>query len=176
MSTRTAPQPALVRPCFAQDLEGVRLLLTHHALTGYTWLDEAALSLEATRALWTSIVSANLPFVVACPRSDLSRIVGLGYARAGLLGADSLCGSPEARVCVTPALMRHGIGLALLESVLDDLRTFGATHAFAAYGHTDPSPPSALLHRAGFTKAGLLHSAARKFGRAFDVIIQERPL
>jgi len=173
---RTPAQPALVRPCFAQDLESVRLLLNHHALTGYTWLEEAPLSLEETQTLWSFVVGADLPFLVACPRADISRVVGVGFARPGLFGAPSLQGGPEIRVAVTPALLRHGIGSALTDSLLDDLQSGGAARVFASYGKTEPSPPAAMLARAGFGPAGVLEGAARKFGRRYDVAVQSKAM
>lgn len=169
--TAARTQPALVRPCFAQDLEAVRLLLSHHALTGFSWLEEEPLSLAETQALWSGVVGSNLPFMVACPRADISRVVGIGFAREGLFGAPTLRGSPEVRIAVVPALMRHGVGIALLDSLLEDLKTFGRTHAYTAFGKTDPSPPARLLTRAGFVEMASLQGIARKFGRAFDVAI-----
>lgn len=163
--------PPIVRPCFVQDLQSVRLLLNHHALTGYTWLEEAEQSLEEMQELWTWVVGQNLPFLVAAPLADLSRILGVGYALPGLFAAAALRGGPELRVAVAPSMQGRGVGRLLLHSLIEELRAPSPRTVFAAYGVTNPSPPFGLLQHFGFSAPLRLEQAARKFERTFDVAL-----
>lgn len=172
----TSHTPPIVRPCFAQDLEAVRLLLTHHAMTGYTWLEEQAQSLGEVQTLWSGVVGGDLPFLVASPHTDLTRVLGVGYALAGLFGAPALGGGVELRVAVLPTMQRRGVGRTLLHSLLEDLRGPDRRTVFAAYGVTNPSPPRALLNRFEFSPPLRLEQAARKFGRTFDAAVSFKHL
>ena len=75
-----APHPLIVRPCFQQDLEFVQLIYAHHVLSGTGSFEVEPPKLEEMTERWSQIVSNGWPFVVACPASDLSRVMGFAYA------------------------------------------------------------------------------------------------
>lgn len=172
----STPPPPIVRPCFAQDLEAVRLLLNHHALTGYTWLEEQEQSLSEMQDLWSWIVGKDLAFMVACPGADLSRVIGVGYALPGLFAAAALRGGIELRVAVLPTMQGRGVGRTLLHSLIEDARGPEPRTVFAAYGVTNPSPPLKLLNYFDFSPPLRLEQAARKFGRTFDAAVSFKHL
>lgn len=165
-----------VRPCFGQDLETVRLIAAHHALTGFSWLESQPPSEADLVAAWSRTVDAGLPYIVACPRSDPSRVLGFGYAQEGLFGSPLLCGRPELRLAVHPSHLRKGLGALLLSALLEDLASAGAAGASCSFGHEEASAPLALVTRAKFTKAVRLSAAARKFGKVYDVVVATRAL
>lgn len=172
----TVQTPPIVRPCFAQDLEAARLLVNHHALTGYTWLEEEEQSLADMQALWSWVVGLQLPFLVASPLSDISRVLGVGYALPGLFAAAALRGGPELRVAVLPTMQGRGVGRTLLHSLIEDLRGPEPRTVFAAYGVTNPSPPLKLLNHFDFSPPLRLEQAARKFERTFDAAVSFKHL
>lgn len=173
--------PAFIRPCFEQDLEMVSLLAAHHALTGFSMLEEQALTLPAWGQRWSRIVQAGRPFFVACPQADPSRVIAYAYADTPLLGASQLDPAGlELFGAVTPALLRHGVGGEMLRQLLEDLKTSQAEQVYACHGSFKDSgassPAILLLRRGGFGLVGKLPGAARKFGRAIDVIVMARAL
>jgi L-amino acid N-acyltransferase YncA len=173
--------PAFIRPCFEQDLESVAFLAGHHALTGFSMLEEHLLPLAAWSQRWSRIVRAGHPFLVACLAANPSRIIGFAYTDAPLLGAGHLNGAAiELHGAVTPALLRHGVGGEILRQTLHDLKTTQTEHIYVCYGSprdsSEPSAVSRLLRREGFGQVGKLPGAARKFGRPLDLVILARAL
>src|SRR6185312_10522680 len=70
----------IIRPCFQQDMETVRLIYATHVQTGTGSFEIEPPSLEEMTARWSKIVSSNWPYLVASPLSGLSRVVGFAYA------------------------------------------------------------------------------------------------
>jgi phosphinothricin acetyltransferase len=83
--------------------------------------------------------------------------------------------SVETTAYVAPDAVGQGVGIALLEALLDALKDEDVHRAFA--GIALPNPASVRLHeRLGYRRAGYFSEQGRKFGRYWDVAWYEKPL
>ena len=165
----------LVRPCFQQDLDTVRLIYAHHVTTGTGTFELDAPSLEETTRRWEEIVSRGWPYLVAAPAHDLSRVLGYAYARQ-FRDRPAYAKAFEVSVYVAPASLRQGAGLAMLAELLSMLRGDGGREAVAYIGDSANSGSIGLHQKAGFRHVGTLAGVGEKFGRRLDVVIMQRSL
>lgn len=172
--TNLRPQ-TIVRPAFQQDLELVQLIYAHHVLAGTGTFEVEPPSLDEMTGRWSSVVQRNWPFVVACPASDLSRVLGFSYAHPYRNRA-AYDGSFEVSVYVAPTSLRQGAGAALLREVLVNLQQEGARTALAFIGDSGNAPSIALHAKLGFKYVGTLKDVGVKFGKSLDVVIMQRGL
>ncbi len=169
-------RPALlVRPCFQQDLETVQLIYAHHVLTGTGTFEVAPPTLEQMASRWGDVVQHGWPFVVACPTSDLSRVMGFAYAvqyrdRAGYARTF------EVSVYSAPTTLRQGAGALMLAEVLNTLRSDGAREALAFIGDGANAASISLHRKLGFQHVGTLANVGEKFGRVLDVVVMQRSI
>ena len=165
----------MVRPCFQQDLETVQLIYAHHVLTGTGTFEIEPPSLDEITNRWSGIVSNTWPYLVACPTSDISRVLGFAYAtqfrpRAGYAK------SFEDSIYVAPGSERRGIGLMLLAELISMLRGDGIRELLSLIGDSGNAASIALHTRAGFQQVGLMSNVGEKFGRFLDVVVMQRGL
>lgn len=173
----TEPEaPALIaRPCFQQDLEVVQLIYAHHVLTGTGSFEIEPPSLEEMTARWSRVVGAGWPFVVASPRSDLSRVMGFAYATQ-FRDRAAYAHCFEVSVYAAPTTLRLGAGSVMLAHVLASLRDDGAREVLAVIGDSANAASIALHRKLGFNHVGLLSRVGEKFGRQLDVVVMQRNL
>lgn len=95
----------------------------------------------------------------------------------GFLVAREAAGEAEIiTVAVDPACRGRGLGLRLVEAVIDKARAAGAEHLFLEVA-TDNPAALALYARAGFAEAGRRpRYYARRVGPAVDALILRRDL
>ena len=84
--------------------------------------------------------------------------------------------SVENSVYVAPSAGQRGIGLALMEAVIEHCTAAGFRQMIAVIGDSGNAASMALHRRAGFTTAGLLKAAGWKHGRWVDSVLMQRPL
>ncbi len=173
----TAPEPPalIARPCFQQDLEVVQLIYAHHVLTGTGSFEIEPPNLVEMTARWSRIVGAGWPFVVASPRSDLSRVMGFAYATQ-FRDRAAYSRSFEVSVYSAPTTLRSGAGAVMLSQVLTSLRDDGVREVLAFIGDSANAASIALHRKLGFNHAGALSRVGEKFGRVLDVVIMQRSL
>jgi phosphinothricin acetyltransferase len=172
----SADRPALiVRPCFQQDLEFVQLIYAHHVLSGTGSFELEPPSLEEMTSRWSQIVEKGWPYVVACPASDLSRVLGFAYATQYRDRA-AYAHTFEVSVYAAPTSLRQGAGALMLSEVLTTLRADGVREALAFIGDSYNAASIALHRKLGFKHVGTLTHVGEKFGRALDVVIMQRTL
>jgi len=110
-------------------------------------------------------VLARLPWLVAEDESGL--VVGYAYASPHRERA-AYRWSVDISVYVDPGRHGRGIGRALYDELLEQLRGLGFVNVYA--GVTLPNPASVALHEAiGMTRVGVYHRVGYKLGGWRDV-------
>lgn len=169
------PNPILVRPCFQTDLELVQLIYAHHVLTGTGSFEIEPPTPEEMNARWSRVVTRGWPYLVACPTSDLSRVLGFAYA-AQFRERPAYARTFEVSVYVAPTSQRQGVGARLLSELLVTLKNDGAREAVAVIGDSGNAASIGLHAKLGFRHVGTLENVGEKFGRALDVVMMQRTL
>lgn len=176
MNDAASPRPpVIVRPCFQQDLEAVTLIYAQHVLTGAGSFELEPPSQEEMERRWSEIAQRQWPFLVACPASDLTRVLGFAYARQ-FRDRAAYEGVFEDSVYVAPGSQRQGVGESLLADLLITLKQDGAREVIAMIGDSQNTGSIALHTKAGFTKLGVMKELGCKFGRLYDVVMMQRNL
>lgn len=167
-------RPALiVRPCFQQDIETVQLIYAHHVLTGTGTFEVDPPTLDEMAGRWGNVVQHCWPFVVACPTTDLSRVMGFAFA-VQFRNRAAYARTFEVSVHSAPTTLRQGAGAAMLADILTTLRGDGAREALAFIGDSANAASIGLHRKLGFQHVGTLSNVGEKFGRLLDVIIMQR--
>ncbi len=165
----------MVRPCFQQDLEMVKIIYAHHVLSGTGTFEIEPPSTAEMTTRWGRIVENGWPFVVACPLHDFSRIMGFAYATQYRDRA-AYQKTFEVSVYSAPTTMHQGIGTMMLTDVLNTLRTDGVREALAFIGDSYNVASIGLHKKLGFKHVGTLSNVGEKFGRLLDVVVMQRSI
>lgn len=171
-----AKHPALIaRPCFQQDLQTVQLIYAHHVLTGTGTFEIEPPSLEEITSRWDGVVDRGWPYMVACPPSDMSRVLAFAYA-VQYRDRAAYAKTFEVSVYAAPTTMRQGAGSVALAEVLTSLRADGAREALAFIGDSYNAASIGLHKKLGFRHVGTLADVGEKFGKSLDVVVMQRTL
>jgi L-amino acid N-acyltransferase YncA len=165
----------IVRPCFQQDIEFVQLIYAHHVLAGTGTFETEPPSLEDMTQRWSRVVERGWPFIVATPKSDLSRVMGFAYA-GQFRDRSAYARTFEVSVYVAPSSLRQGAGALMLGDLLLTLKADGAREALAFIGDSANTASLRLHAKLGFREAGTLHNVGEKFGKFLDVVVMQRSL
>ena len=83
----------------------------------------------------------------------------------------------EGSIYVEETARGHGVGRALLETLIERVRGRGLRHVIGAISDSDTSAASIALHRAlGFRDAGVYRQVGWKFDRWLDVTLMQLDL
>lgn len=165
----------VIRPCFEQDLDQVRLIYAHHVTTGTASFELEPPSADEMHARWSKVVSNGWPWMVASPRRDLSRVLGYAYA-SQYHPRPAYARTFEDSVYVAPTAQRMGVGRELLRDIIGLLKLDDARELVAMIGDSG-NTASIELHRAlGFAYVGTLSAVGFKFDRWLDVVVMQHSL
>ena len=165
-------QPFLIRASSAADIPSITAIYGHWVTHGLASFEvEPPEAAEMARRRYT-VLAAGFPYLVAEAPEGV-----LGYAYASAYRTrPAYRFTVENSVYVAPGAGRRGIGLALMEAVIERCTVAGFRQMIAVIGDSGNAASIALHKRAGFTPAGLLRAAGWKHGRWVDSVLMQRPL
>ena len=157
-----------IRSARLDDAEAIRTLYNHEVAHGTATFDLEPRTLAQQREWLTERSGAHVVLVAEIG----DEIVGFAsLSRYKPRAAYS--GTVEDSVYVDPDRQGQGIGLGLLEALVDKARDHGFHTLIARIGHE--SEGSIAVHaKAGFVEIGREREVGRKFGRWLDVVIMQR--
>lgn len=161
-----------IRVVGEQDLTPIQAIYAHHVATSLATFETEPPDVAELRTRVAAITQAGLPYLVA----ELDdKLLGYAYAtqfrpRAGYRS------TVEDSLYVAPDAIRHGVGQALLNQLIERCTTLGLRQMLAVIGDSH-NAASIGVHRAcGFAYVGVMTSVGRKFDRWVDVVIMQRAL
>lgn len=154
------------------DLEALARIYDHYVSTTHVTFDLEPPE-PGQRRLWIKQFSADGRHQLFVADGDDGAI---GYACSTPFKQKAAYGvSVETTVYLTPAAVGQGVGLRLMQSLLDALTHAGVHRAYA--GVALPNEASEALHKKlGYRRVGVLTEVGRKFDRYWDVAWYERCL
>lgn len=161
-----------VRDGALSDLPEVLGIYTPYVLYGLATFEEVPPSIEKMTRRREAITTAGLPYLVA---SLHERVVGFAYA-TGYRPRPAYRNTVENSVYVTQAAHRHGIGTALLTSLVARCEAGPWRQMVAVIGDSANNGSIALHRSAGFTEVGTLEAVGFKHGRWADTVLVQRAL
>lgn len=164
--------PITVRDGALSDVTEVLGIYTPYVLHGLATFEEEPPSLEEMVQRREAIVGAGLPYLIACLHE---RVVGYAYA-TGYRPRPAYRHTVENSVYVTQAAHRHGVGTALLTTLVARCNAGPWRQMVAVIGDSANRGSIALHRRAGFTEVGTLQAVGFKHGRWVDTVLMQRAL
>ena len=168
-----AAQPGpIIRDATTEDLTAIRSIYAHNVEHGLGSFELEVPSRSEMRRRFDSIRASRLPFLVAVEDGEV-----LGYAYAGPYRArPAYRFTAEDSVYVWPHAQGRGIGSALLQRLLEQLRAGGVRQVVAVIGDSENRSSVALHRKLGFGHVGILRSVGWKHGRWVDTVLMQLQL
>ena len=161
-----------VRAAEKSDLADVRAIYAAEVLRGSASFELEPPTLEEITARWASVLSFQLPYLVALKDH---RIAGYAYVLP-YRTRSAYRYTLEHSVYVAPAYQRAGLGSLLLQRILSDCQLWGARQMIGIIGDSENRASIQLHLRAGFEQIGVLKDVGWKFGRWLDSVIMQKAL
>ncbi len=162
-----------IRPATAADLEAITAIYADAVENGTASYELSAPTLAEMTARFAALADGRFPYLVAEEGGHV-----LGYAYAGpfrprpayrFIVEDSIYVSPQAK--------GRGIGRALLEALVEEVRRLGFRQIVAVIGDGRPDSASVRLHeKLGFRHSGRLEGSGYKKERWLDTVFMQLPL
>ncbi len=162
-----------LRPAREADLPAITAIYGHAVLHSTASYEYDAPSCEEMTTRFTSIVSANFPYIVA---QDDGRVLGYAYA-SPFRTRPAYRFMVEDSIYVAHDAQGQGIGTLLLAELLARCEAAGFRQMIAVIGDAAVNLPSARLHSImGFTECGRIKGSGFKFNRWCDTLLMQRAL
>jgi L-amino acid N-acyltransferase YncA len=164
----------VVRPAFLEDVTWIRVIYHHWVMTSVATLEYTPPDQDEMERRWRDGVTTGMPWLVAVPPEDGTRVLGFAYARP-FRPREGYRRTAENSIYIAPGHERRGIAKPLMRQLLTELPDCGIDRVVAVISDIDGG--SIALHRwAGFEEAGVLPNAAFKFDRDISVYLMHRPV
>jgi L-amino acid N-acyltransferase YncA len=159
--------PFQLRDARPDDALAIAAIYDHYVRTTCFTFEEVPPAADEIVARMRKVRAAGLPYYVAEGRNNTV----VGYAYASLFHARSAYRyTVENSVYIASDRVRQGIGIALMQRLIERCTALGFRQMIALIGAQQDNPASIGLHsRLGFKPAGTLSAVGWKFGRWLDV-------
>ena len=160
-----------IRDATPEDAEAIAAIYAHHVLHGTASYDVVPPPAETLRAKIEAVTAAGWPYLVAVRGGAIA-----GYAYATQFrDREAYRFAAEDSIYVHPGHMRQGIGMTLLDALIERCGSFGFRTVIAVIGGAEPA--SIALHaRRGFREVGRLRAVGCKHGRWLDSVYMQLEL
>ena len=161
-----------VRPATPDDLDAVAAIFAYYVTDTVITFDERPPTPADWRRRLDDLTAQGLPLLVA---GVDGQVVGYAYA-SPWRPKPGYRHTVEDSVYLAPGWSGHGLGSALLRSVLDACCRAGVRQIIAVIADTGSDASTALHRRLGFSHVGRLTAVGHKHGRWIDTILMQRSL
>lgn len=162
-----------IRDATVDDAPAIAALYGREVSNGTATFELEPPSLEEMTERFVTVKRHDLPWLVAEVDGAFA-----GYAYASpFRPRPAYRYGVEGSIYVEEAARGHGVGRALLETLIDRVRAMGLRHLIGAISDSETSAASIALHRAlGFRDAGVYRQVGWKFDRWLDVTLMQLDL
>lgn len=161
-----------LRTCVPSDIREITEIYAHAVLHGTASFELRAPDSEEMARRQQDLLSGGYPYFVAVSGREV-----LGYAYAGPYRTrPAYRHTVEDSVYVRPDAQRRGIGLALLQRLVQEAESRGFRQMVAVIGDSANRGSIRLHECVGFAHIGVLHSVGWKHGRWLDSVLMQRTL
>jgi L-amino acid N-acyltransferase YncA len=162
-----------IRDATADDLSAIAALYGREVLKGTATFELDPPTLDEMVNRFAAVKRHDLPWLVAEVDGAFA-----GYAYASpFRPRPAYRYGVEGSIYVEEAARGHGVGQALLETLVDRVRAMGLRHVIGAISDSKTSAASIALHRTlGFREAGVYRQVGWKFDRWLDVTLMQLDL
>ena len=161
-----------VREATLADIPAITALYAREVREGvatyeYDMPDESAMAMRME-----AVIDNGFPYLIAENDSDFA-----GYAYASSYrGRTGYRWTVEDTVYVLPDAQGHGVGSALLATLIEQCEARGFRQMIAVIGESANGASVALHEKFGFRTVGIFQGLGRKHGRWLDTVQMQRAL
>jgi phosphinothricin acetyltransferase len=162
----------LIRPAAVADLPHITAIYDDAVRSGTATFELEPPDLAEMTARFTNLKDTGFPYLVALLNGTVA-----GYAYAAPYRArPAYRFTVENSVYLPPHAQRRGIGLKLLNELVDESSTRGFRQMIAVIGDSANAGSISVHTRAGFQMVGTFNDLGFKFGRWLDTVLMQRAL
>jgi L-amino acid N-acyltransferase YncA len=161
-----------IRPAIEADLPAVTAIYEHAVLKGTATFELIPPDLAEMRRRFDALIAGGFPYLSA---SLDGRVVGYAYAGA-YRPRPAYRFTVENSIYLDPAIHRQGIGLKLLQRLIEDCVARGYRQMIAVIGDSANAGSLGVHTRCGFQMIGTHPNVGLKFGRWLDIVMMQLPL
>src|SRR6476661_4486637 len=163
---------AEIRSATEADLPFVTGIYTHAVLHGTATFELIPPDLAEMTRRFRALMDGGFPYLVAALDGRV-----IGYAYAGpYRPRPAYRFTVENSVYLQPAVHRRGIGLQLLQKLIDECEPRGYRQMIAVIGDSANAGSIGVHSRCGFQMIGTDPNGGFKFGRWLDTVMMQRGL
>jgi L-amino acid N-acyltransferase YncA len=161
-----------IRPATTADLPFVTRIYEHAVRHGTATFELTPPDLTEMTRRFKALTDGGFPYLVATRGGVVA-----GYAYAGpYRPRPAYRFTVENSVYLDPATHRRGIGLQLMQRLIDECEMLGFRQMIAVIGDSANAGSIGVHTRCGFQMIGTHPSVGLKFGRWLDTVMMQLPL
>ena len=151
----------------------MREIYNHFVSNSAVTLDEKTSSIPYWRDKFALLDRLGLPFLVAV--SPAGSVIGYALAQPWA-GKNAYRYTVEDSIYLGPGAGGKGLGVALLQALIDACEQFGIREMVAVISDSGAEGAIRLHARLGFVEAGRMGRVGHKFGRELGTVYMKRAL
>jgi L-amino acid N-acyltransferase YncA len=164
--------PLEIRPATGADLPFITEIYEHAVRYGTATFELIPPDLAEMKRRFGALMDGGFPYLVAILED---RVVGYAYA-SPYRPRPAYRFTVENSVYLQPAVHRRGIGLQLLQNLIDECEPRGYRQMIAVIGDSANAGSIGVHRRCGFQMIGTHPNVGFKFGRWLDTVMMQRGL
>jgi L-amino acid N-acyltransferase YncA len=170
--TSSVASPVTIRDCVEADIAAVTEIYRYHVEFGTASFETEAPSEDEMLRRFNILKQGNYPYFVA----ELNGAIA-GYAYAGAFRPRPAYGATvEDSIYVDETKRGHGIGIQLLDKLVESCTALGFRQMVAVIGDSANLGSVNVHRKAGFEMIGTLKSTGWKHGKWLDTVLMQRSL
>jgi L-amino acid N-acyltransferase YncA len=161
-----------IRSATLADLPAITAIYAEAVLHGTATFELVPPDLAEMKRRFEEITSAGFPYLVALQGS---RVIGYSYASL-YRTRPAYRFTVENAIYLAPDSQRRGVGLRLLQRLIDECENRGFRQIIAVIGDSANAGSIGVHTKAGFQMIGLHPDVGFKFGRWLDIVMMQRAI
>jgi L-amino acid N-acyltransferase YncA len=161
-----------IRPATDADLPAITAIYEQAVLHGTATFELVPPDLAEMRRRFDALITGGFPYLAA--NLD-GRVVGYAYAGA-YRPRPAYRFTVENSIYLDPSIHRQGIGLKLLQRLIEDCTARGHRQMIAVIGDSANAGSIGVHTRCGFQMIGAHPNVGLKFGRWLDIVMMQLAL
>jgi L-amino acid N-acyltransferase YncA len=161
-----------IRSATLADLPAITAIYAEAVLHGTATFELVPPDLAEMKRRFEEITSAGFPYLVALQGS---RVIGYSYASL-YRTRPAYRFTVENAIYLAPDSQRRGVGLRLLQRLIDECENRGFRQIIAVIGDSANAGSIGVHTKAGFQMIGMQPDVGFKFGRWLDIVMMQRAI
>ena len=162
----------IIRAAIRDDIEAIQSIYSYYVLNGLASFEITPPDETEMLARWRLVRDLGHPYLVAEFNDTLA---GFSYAST-FRKRPAYDHTLENAVYVSPEYLEKGIGVCLLNKLIEECIHLGFRQMIAVIGDSNNHPSLSLHTKCGFERVGILPSTGFKHGRWVDTVLMQRSI